>query len=112
VLIIIVFLILQIHVVDLFVLFMKISGELNAVCVTVTTKRFLEHRHVNDIKESGINMFRIIVVTAFRGLEECYNDQENSYLGTQLLRSIYSLMMNLLLKFQEQIILDHLGFTV
>src|SRR6266498_794453 len=68
---------------------MKISGELNAACVTVTTERFLEHRHVNDIKESGINMFRIIVVTAFRGLEECYNGLENGYLGTQLLRSIY-----------------------
>ncbi len=111
-LIIIVFLILQIHVEDHFVLYITISGELDAECVPATIKRFLEHRPVSNIKENGINMFRIIATTAIRELGECYNDLEKGYHGSQLLRSIYNHMMNLLQKHKGQIILVPLDFTV
>ena len=57
--------ILQIHVEDHSVLYMKTNGEPDVICVTVIIKRFLAHRHVSNIKESGINMLRIIHAKAF-----------------------------------------------
>ncbi len=93
-------------------LYITISGELNARCVTAIIKRLLEHRPVSNIKEDGINMLRITATTVFRGLEEYYNNLERDYLGSQLLRLIFSHMMNLLLKYKGQITLVLLDFTV
>ena len=93
-------------------LYITISGKLNAGCVTATIKRLLEHRPVSNIKENGINMFRITAITVFRGLKEYYNNLERDYLGSQLLRLIFSLIMNLLLKHKGQITLVLLDFTV
>jgi hypothetical protein len=104
--------ILQIHVEDHSVLYMKTNGGPDVVCVTVIIKRFLAHRHVSNIKESGINMPRITLSKAFRELEECYGDLERVCLGSQLLMSIYNHMMNLLLKHKEEIILVPLVFIV
>jgi len=89
--------ILQIHVEDPFVHYMKINGEPDAVCMNAVIKRLQEHKHVSSIKESGTNMFKIILVKAFKELEECCKDLVKVCLGNQLHMLIHNLMMNLLL---------------
>ena len=43
-----------------FCAFMKTYGGLDVICITLIMKRFLGHRHVRIMQESGINMLRII----------------------------------------------------
>ena len=98
----------RINVGDISVLTMKISGELDVVCVTVIMKRFLVHRHVSVMQESGINMLRIILIIPIMELEDSSKDLGKIYLGNKLLISIYNHMMNLLLRHAEKIIFLHL----
>ena len=75
-------------------------------------KRLQAHKHVEDIKNNGINMFNVITGKHLLEQEGYYKDKMNIYLGSLQSKQITSPMMSLLLMFKETIILHQITFTV